>query len=218
MITVKTFEFNPFAENTYLLYDDTKEAVLIDCGCMTAVEERQLSEFIAQNELVLKRLLCTHLHFDHIVGNSYINACYGIKPEAHRKEIEKVPSIKEQLRHFKVRYPCKDTAIDKCLVGNESITFGASELATLLVPGHSPGSLCFYSRKDGFIVVGDTLFRGSIGRTDLWGGDYDMLVSAIRQKILTLPEETIVYPGHGPMTTVYNEKIVNPFLYNMNFI
>jgi glyoxylase-like metal-dependent hydrolase (beta-lactamase superfamily II) len=98
------------------------------------------------------------------------------------------------------------------LVGNEKIYFGNSELVTMLVPGHSPGSLAYYSRKDGFIIVGDALFRGSIGRTDLWGGNHDMLVAAIKDKLLTLPDETIIYPGHGPSTTIIEEKLHNPFL------
>lgn len=212
MITVKTFVFNIIAENTYLLYDETKEAVLIDCGCMYAAEEHQLSDFIAQNGIKLKRLLCTHLHFDHILGNNFIAQTYGINPEAHRKEVEHVPSIKQQIKSMGVRLPVQWIDVKDFLVGNETIRFGESELTTMLVPGHSPGSLAYYSRKDGFIVAGDVLFKGSIGRSDLWGGNHDMLVAAIKDKILSLPDETIVYPGHGPSTTVIEEKINNPFL------
>ncbi|MDR2234232.1 MAG: MBL fold metallo-hydrolase [Tannerella sp.] len=212
MITVKTFVFNLLAENTYLLYDETKEAVLIDCGCMYASEERMLSDFIAQNGIKLKRLLCTHLHFDHILGNNFIFQTYGISPEAHRKDVKLLPSIKEQIKSMKVHLPIHFIDIHDFIVGNQTITFGKSELLAMLVPGHSPGSLAYYSHKDGIIVVGDTLFKGSIGRTDLWGGNYDMLVAAIRDKIFSLPEETIVYPGHGPFTTVASEKLHNPFL------
>ena len=212
MITVKTFVFNMIAVNTYLLYDETKEAVLIDCGCMHIAEEQKLFDFIAQNDIKLKRLLCTHLHFDHILGNNFAYQTYGIKPEAHRKEVELLPSIKQQIRSMGVRFPVHLIEVKDFLVGNETIRFGESELVTMLVPGHSPGSLAYYSRKDGFIVVGDVLFRGSIGRTDLWGGNHDMLVAAIKDKILTLPDETIVYPGHGPSTTVIEEKLNNSFL------
>jgi glyoxylase-like metal-dependent hydrolase (beta-lactamase superfamily II) len=212
MITVKTFVFNLFSENTYLLYDETKEAVLIDCGCMYASEEQALSSFIAQNGITIKRLLCTHLHFDHILGNNFVFQTYGISPEIHRKEVKMMPSVKEQIKSMKVQLPIQFVEIKDYLVGNDVISFGNSELTTILVPGHSPGSLVYYSRKDGFIVVGDTLFRGSIGRTDLWGGNHDMLVAAIKDKILHLPDETIVYPGHGPSTTVIQEKIHNPFL------
>jgi len=212
MITVKTFVFNIFSVNTYLLYDETKEAVIIDCGCMYANEEKNLSHFISQNGLTIKRLLCTHLHFDHILGNHFIFRTYGISPQAHRKEVKMIPSIKEQIKSMKVQHPVQSVVVSDYLVGNDIINFGNSELITMLVPGHSPGSLAFYSRKDGLVVTGDALFNGSIGRTDLWGGNRDMLVAAIKDKILTLPDETIVYPGHGTSTTVIEEKLHNPFL------
>ena len=212
MITVKTFVFNIFAENTYLLYDETKEAVLIDCGCMNASEEKTLSDFIAQNGITIKRLLCTHLHFDHILGNNFVFRTYGVNPEAHHNEVKIVPSIKEQTKSMKIHFPVESIDINNYIYENEVIRFGDSELESKLVPGHSPSSLVYYSRKDGFLVSGDTLFNGSIGRTDLWGGNHDMLVAAIKDKILTLPDETIVYPGHGPSTTVIEEKLHNPFL------
>jgi len=212
MITVKTFVFNIIAVNTYLLYDETKEAVLIDCGCMYATEERRLCDFIAQNELKLKRVLCTHLHFDHIIGNHFVYKTFKIKPEAHRKEVELIPSIKQQIKFMGVRLPVQLLKVEDFLVGNETIKFGESELVTILVPGHSPGSLAYYSRKDGFVITGDALFKGSIGRTDLWEGNHEMLVAALNDKILSLPDETIVYPGHGPSTSVIQEKFNNPYL------
>ncbi|MDR0796013.1 MAG: MBL fold metallo-hydrolase [Tannerella sp.] len=212
MITVKTFVFNLFAENTYLLYDETKEAVLIDCGCMYATEEKILADFIAHNKITIKRLLCTHLHFDHILGNHFIYQNYGINPEAHCKDVKLLPSVKDQFKSMNILLPIQFVDINDYLVGNDVIQFGDSELVTMLVPGHSPGSLTFYSRKDGLIVVGDALFKGSIGRTDLWGGNHDILVAAIKDKILHLPDETIVYPGHGPSTTVIEEKLHNPFI------
>ena len=212
MITVKTFVFNIFAENTYLLYDETKEAVLIDCGCMYATEEKILSDYITQHGITIKRLLCTHLHFDHILGNNFVFRTYGVNPEAHRHEVKIVPSIKEQTKSMKMNLPVESVDINRYLVENEDIKFGNSELTTMLVPGHSPGSLTFYCSKDGFIISGDALFKGSIGRTDLWGGNLDLLVAAIKDKILSLPDETIVYPGHGPSTTVIEEKLHNPFL------
>lgn len=214
MITVKTFIFNPFEENTYLLYDETNEAVLIDCGCMSASEEKMLSDFVKYNDLKIKHLLCTHLHFDHVIGNGFIKETYGVFPSAHQKEAESMPSVKEQIKLFKIRFSIREVAVKKFIVGNETIRFGKSELTTLLVPGHSPGSLAFYSQKDGIIVVGDALFRESIGRTDLWGGNFDLLRTVIRDKIMSLPDETIIYPGHGPSTTVNHEKYNNPFLIN----
>ena len=212
MINVKTFEFNIIAENTYLLYDETKEAVLIDCGCMFPAEEKKLAGFIEKNDIQLKRNLCTHLHFDHILGNNFIYQTYGIKPEAHQKDVELLPSIKQQVQNTGFRISVQSIEVEDFLVENETIRFGKSELVTMLVPGHSPGSLAYYSREDGFIVVGDVLFKGSIGRSDLWGGNHDILVAAIKDNILPLPDETIVYPGHGPSTTVIEEKINNPFI------
>ncbi len=212
MITVKPFEFNYFSVNTYLLYDDTKEAVLIDCGCLRREEEKELSEFISGRELTLTHLLCTHLHVDHVFGNAFIYRTYGLRPEAHRAEVEQLPSPKEQARKFGLADKVEDIAIEKFLVGNDRIRFGTSELQVLLVPGHSPGSLCFYSEPDGFVISGDALFNRSIGRTDLWGGNMDVLIAAIKDKLLSLPDETIVYPGHGPETRVVDEILNNPFL------
>jgi glyoxylase-like metal-dependent hydrolase (beta-lactamase superfamily II) len=212
MITVKTFVFNIIAVNTYLLYDETKEAVLIDCGCMFTSEEKKLADFITQNDIKIKRLLCTHLHFDHIIGNNFIFQTYGIKPEAHQNDVEMLPTIQHQIQSMGIRHPVQLINIQGYLAENETIRFGESELVTMLVPGHSPGSLVYYSRKDGFIVVGDVLFKGSVGRSDLWGGNHDTLVAAIKDNIVSLPDKTIVYPGHGPSTTVKQEKNNNPFL------
>jgi glyoxylase-like metal-dependent hydrolase (beta-lactamase superfamily II) len=212
MITVKTFVFNVISVNTYLLYDETKEAVIIDCGCMFAPEEKKLADFIAQNGIQIKRSLCTHHHFDHILGNNFVYQTYGIKPEAHRYEIELLPSIMQQIKSMGARMPVELLEVEDFLNENEIIRFGESELETLLVPGHSPGSLAYYCRKDSFIVVGDVLFKGSIGRSDLWGGNHEALITAIKDKILSLPDKTIVYPGHGPATTVFKEKLNNPFL------
>ncbi len=212
MITVKSFEFNFFSENTYLLYDDTKEAVLIDCGCSRREEEKELSEFIEKNELQLKRLLCTHMHIDYVLGNGYIYHTYGLKPEMHRIEMEQLPSPRKQAEMFGIQDRVEDIPAADFPVGNQTIAFGSSALTTLLVPGHSPGSLCFYSETDAFVIVGDALFAGSIGRTDLWGGNQEMLIAAIKDKLLSLPDETIIYPGHGPATNVIDELLNNPFL------
>jgi glyoxylase-like metal-dependent hydrolase (beta-lactamase superfamily II) len=213
MISVKTFQFNLLAENTYLLYDETKESVIIDCGCLSEREEKVLSNFISQNDLILKRLLCTHLHFDHVLGNAFIHQAYGIKPEAHRNEVTLLPSVKEQIQFMmNMPVPVHFIDVEDFIEDNEIIRFGQSELTALLVPGHSPGSLAFYSPKDDFIVAGDVLFQGSIGRTDLWGGNYNALITAIKEKILPLPDETVVYPGHGPSTSVIEEKTNNPFI------
>lgn len=213
MITIKTFEVNYFSQNTYLLYDETREAVLIDCGCARREEEKELSDYITENKLILTRFLCTHLHLDHIFGCEFIFKTYGLSPEAHIKDVEIVPSPEKQAELFGLRASSIHAIpVKKYLVGGEVVKFGKSELLVILVPGHSPGSLAFYNKKGGFIMVGDALFSGSIGRTDLWGGNQEVLVAAIKDKLLSLPDETIVYPGHGPETRVINEKMNNPYL------
>lgn len=212
MITIKSFEFNYFQENTFLLYDDTREAVLIDCGCCRKDEEKELSDFISENGLILKHLLCTHLHLDHIFGNGYIHKTYGLAPEANKQDAELLPSPAEQARLFGLRQPVENVPLGKYLVGGETIRFGRSELQVLSVPGHSPGSVAFYNKKNGFAIVGDALFAGSIGRTDLWGGNQEILLAAIRDKLLSLPDETVIYPGHGAETRVIDEQLNNPYL------
>ena len=212
MITIKSFEFNYFQENTFLLYDDTREAVLIDCGCCRKEEEKELTDFILENKLTLKHLLCTHLHVDHVFGNGFIYKTYGLKPEANKQDVEKLPSPDEQAKLFGLRQHVENVPVEKYIVGGEIIKFGTSELQVLTVPGHSPGSVAFYNKKNGFANVGDALFAGSIGRTDLWGGNQEVLVAAIRDKLLSLPDETVIYPGHGPETRVIDEKFNNPYL------
>lgn len=212
MITIKAFEFNYFQENTFLLYDETGEAVLIDCGCCRKEEEKELSDFITANKLTLKYLLCTHLHLDHIFGNPYIYKNYDLKPWAHKLDTEKLPSPGEQAKLFGLPGRMENIPVGKFIVGNEIIKFGESELQVITVPGHSPGSVAFYCKKDGFVIVGDALFSGSIGRTDLWGGNQEVLIAAINDKLMTLPDETVVYPGHGPETRIIDEKLNNPYL------
>lgn len=212
MITIKSFEFNYFQENTFLLYDETREAMLIDCGCCRKEEEKELTDFILENKLTLKHLLCTHLHVDHVFGNGFIHKTYGLSPEANKLDVEKLPSPDEQAKLFGLRQHVENVPIEKYIVGGEIIKFGTSELQVLTVPGHSPGSVAFYNQKNGFAIVGDALFAGSIGRTDLWGGNQEVLVAAILDKLLSLPDETIIYPGHGPETRVIDEKFNNPYL------
>ena len=212
MITIKPFIFNFFRENTYLLYDQTKEAVLIDCGCMTSHEESVLSEFIDKHQLVLKRLFCTHYHFDHVIGNAYIFHKYGIRPEIHRGEKAAAPTLRKQALRYGRIVNLEEIEPAVYIEDNEELYFGNSVLKAILVPGHSPASLAYYSEDGQFVISGDTLFPGSIGRTDLFGGDYQTLISNIKNKLLTLPDNTLVYSGHGPATTIGTEKAHNPYL------
>ena len=213
MITTKQFTFNYFGENTYLLYDEAKEAVLVDCGCINPREENILSDFITKNSLTLKRLLSTHYHFDHVIGNAYIFHKYGIRPEMHKGEKNgSTPTLNMQASKFGISMDFEDIDPLRNIEDNDEIHFGNSTIKAILVPGHSPSSLAFYSEADNFVLSGDALFQGSIGRTDLWGGDYDTLISSITNRLLTLPNETNVYPGHGPSTTIAYEKAHNPYL------
>ena len=212
MTTVQSFEVNYFSENTYIVYDETKEGVIIDCGCMNKEEQQLISRFVSEQQLTLKRYLCTHLHLDHIFGNQFVWKQYGLKPEASKADVEGLPSPIDQAKAFRLPLAIQEVAVEHFLAGGQIVQFGKTQLEVISVPGHSPGGLAFYNRKNGFVIVGDSLFAGSIGRTDLWGGSQELLQAALRDRILSLPDETIVYPGHGPETRVLDEKFSNPYL------
>ena len=212
MTTVQSFEVNYFSENTYIVYDETKEGVIIDCGCMNKEEQQLISRFVSEQQLTLKRYLCTHLHLDHIFGNQFVWKQYGLKPEASKADVEGLPSPIDQAKAFRLPLAIQEVAVEHFLAGGQIVQFGKTQLEVISVPGHSPGGLAFYNRKNGFVIVGDSLFAGSIGRTDLWGGSQELLQAALRDRILSLPDETIVYPSHGPETRVIDEKFSNPYL------
>ncbi|HEY5590378.1 MAG TPA: MBL fold metallo-hydrolase [Paludibacter sp.] len=211
-MTIKTFIFNPFQENTYLVYDETNEAVIIDAGCLQNAEKQSIKKFLDDNKLILKRVINTHLHLDHQFGNKFIYNSYGIKPEASIEDEFLLDNVIAQARSFGL--PIEEDAQDLggYITENQGIKFGNSTLVSIHVPGHSPGSMAFYSEKDGVIFSGDVLFQGSIGRTDLPQGDYATLILSITKKLLPLPDSTIVYCGHGPSTTIGFEKKNNPYL------
>lgn len=209
---IKRFEFNYFPVNTYLLYDETGEAVLIDCGCIFPDEEQQLKSFIKENNLTLTHLLCTHMHLDHILGNSFINKTYGLIPEIHPDDVNGLPPLEAQAKLFKLKLNTPSAPANKYLTEGGVIRFGNSTLSVIHIPGHSPGSVVFYNARNGMAISGDVIFYGSIGRTDLWGGNQEELIDGIKTKLLTLPDETIIYPGHGSETTVGYERDNNPYL------
>jgi len=208
---IKLFEFNPVSVNTYLLYDETNEAVIIDCGAYTKAEQEQVEEHIDFHGLKPKHLLNTHLHFDHLLGNQFIYETYGLKPEYHKSE-ETMPGLRKQTVIFGFPINYDPVAADHFLNDGDEIHFGNTTLKALLTPGHSPGSISFYCKQNNCVFTGDVLFRHDIGRTDLWGGNEGILINAIRTKILTLPDNTEVYPGHGPASTVEEEKRHNPYI------
>lgn len=211
-MTIKTFTFNPFQENTYLLFDETKEAILIDAGCITAAEKLVLKQFIDENGLVLKRLINTHLHLDHQFGNKFIFNTYGLKPEAGADDEYLLENVVAQAYTFGLAVDEEAQTLGEYIIENQEVKFGNSSLKAIHVPGHSPGSMAFYSENEGVLFAGDVLFHGSIGRTDLPKGDYATLIQSITKKLLPLPDSTVVYCGHGPSTTIGNEKKNNPYL------
>jgi len=211
-MTVKTFIFNPVQENTYVVFDQSCEAVIIDAGCIVENEYRQIDTFIEFNNLKIRHLLNTHLHFDHLLGNSYIAEKYGVEVEAHRSDEFLIDTLGQTLETFGVQLNVQGQAIGKYLTENETVKFGQSEFKIFHTPGHSPGSLCFYSPKEGILFSGDVLFRGTIGRTDWAYGDFNTLINSINDKLMILPDSTIVYPGHGALTTIGEERQNNPYL------
>ena len=211
-MTIKTFVFSPFQENTYLVYDETKEAVIIDPGCYNDTEKQELKQFIERNNLVVKRLLNTHLHIDHQFGNHFVAETYTLLPELCKEDEFLLERIDSQYQMFGLKMEGKAQELGEYIVENQLIKFGNSEFIALHVPGHSPGSMAFYSAENTLVFAGDVLFSGSIGRTDLPKGDYTQLIQSIQTKLLPLPDSTVVYSGHGPITTIGYEKLNNPYL------
>jgi glyoxylase-like metal-dependent hydrolase (beta-lactamase superfamily II) len=210
---VKVFEFNPIAVNTYVLHDKTGECVIIDAACFYHDEERALFDYINDKKLIIKHVLSTHLHFDHVFGVNFIQSQFNVPMEANKADEFLLETMNEQLSLFGFTANDKHVpTIGKYIDENDIIEFGNQKLSILHIPGHSPGSIAFYSEADKFVVSGDVLFNGSIGRTDLPQGNHNQLIDGIKAKLLTLPDDTIVYPGHGPATTIKREKKSNPFL------
>jgi len=209
MLTVKVFVFNPVMENTYLLFDETQEAVIIDCGASNENEQKRLSDYIKENKLNLKRLLNTHLHFDHVLGNGFIHEQYGLIPEYHSAEESDSAISKLNVLFSPVKY--KPIYAERYIKHEDEIEFGNTRLKALLTPGHTLGGLSFYSEKDGCVFTGDTLFHHDIGRTDLPGGNHKKLIQSIQEHLFILPDSTVVYPGHEEPTTIEDEKQNNPY-------
>lgn len=210
-MNISKFVFSPFQENTYVLYDETKECVIIDPGCYDENERRRLVEFIETRKLTPVRLLNTHCHIDHIFGNKFVSEKYDLKLESHKDEQQVIEYSKIAAQMYGLQLE-QSPEISVFWNDGDTITFGNSELDVLFTPGHSPASISFYAKKDNFVIGGDVLFRQSIGRTDLPGGNFETLANSIRNKFYTLPNETKVYSGHGEVTTVGFEKQHNPFV------
>jgi len=210
MIQPEKIVFNTFQVNTYVLHDETGECVIIDPACYSEEEYELLDDFIQQRKLTPVLHLNTHCHIDHILGMHFIRNKYKVPSYAHEAEIPLLNNgpLMGDLYGFSFE---PAPPLDKLISHNEVISFGHSEIRAIHVPGHSQGSLAYYSEKDAFLISGDALFEGSIGRTDLPGGDYDTLIQSIQTNLFSLPEETRVWPGHGPSTSIKEEKAYNPF-------
>jgi len=211
MLHQKSFVFNVFSENTYILYLESGEAAIIDPGNSDASENRKLADFIKSNELKPVLLLNTHAHIDHVLGNDFVHQNYGLLPQLHHADLQ----LLDALVYSAGFYGVNATASPKpgvILEDGNIVKLGEEELNVIFAPGHSPGSVCFYSEKHKILWGGDVLFRESIGRTDLPGGNFDTLSHYIHTKLFTLPDDVTVYSGHGVPTTIGHEKKYNPFV------
>jgi hydroxyacylglutathione hydrolase len=211
MLTVKAFSFNPVQENTYILYNEKKQCCIIDPGCYFPEEEDKLRSFIDKNALTPVLLLNTHCHLDHVFGNKFIHDTWGLILHIHEREkqvLDLAPAAGELWQLPFQNYQGKLIFIAQ----DSTINIGNDELEIRFTPGHSPGHVCFYDEAGGFAISGDVLFNGSIGRTDLPGGDFDTLINSIQTQLFTMPDDTKIYSGHGPMTTIGFEKMNNPFV------
>ena len=208
---ISIFTFNPFSENTYIIHDDTNECIIIDPGCYNEAENQQLLDYIKSAGLKPQKLILTHAHLDHIFGCNAMYKALGLAPYYHEKEKIVYDSAQSVAQHYGVfmqelPVPAGYISID------DTINFGNTELSIIFTPGHSPGSVCFLHKETKTIIAGDVLFRESIGRTDLPGGDHATLINSIKKELLVLDDDWKVYPGHGPSTTIGYERTHNPFL------
>jgi hydroxyacylglutathione hydrolase len=212
MTLVAKFTFNPFEENTYVVYDDSGECVIFDPGCFTAAEKKLLADFISANELTPVRLINTHCHLDHVFGNKFVAEQYGLGLEIHEGELPVLKAVPQVCAMYGLPLPEASPMPTGFLEGGTTLSFGNTEMAILFTPGHSPASLSFFCKEGNFVIAGDVLFRESIGRTDLPGGNFQTLIQSIKTQFYPLGDEVLVYSGHGEETTVGYEREHNLFL------
>ena len=211
MTQVHQLTFGPFAENTYIISDDDGNAIIIDPGMYHAEENSRFFEYINSQGLKPTQLILTHAHLDHVFGVNWVNATYGLTPVVHAED----KFVYESAVAVAMQYGLQMNPLVPAEIGlneGDDFEFGGETFRIFHAPGHSPGSVCFYNERQKYVIGGDVLFQGSIGRTDLPGGDYNTLINSIRTKLLVLPDDVIVYSGHGPLTNIGQEKISNPFL------
>jgi glyoxylase-like metal-dependent hydrolase (beta-lactamase superfamily II) len=211
MLNVQPFTFNPVQENTYVVYNDAKQCCIIDPGCYFASEEKLLTDFIESNDLKPIYLLNTHCHLDHVFGNRFVGKKWGLELHLHQLEKQVLDLAPVSGQMWQLPFDNYDGEL-RFFEEGDTINIGNEQLEILFTPGHSPGHVCFYSHAHKFLIGGDVLFQGSVGRTDLPGGDFATLEESIKTKLYTLPEDVIVYPGHGESTTIGEEMKTNPFV------
>ena len=211
MIKIKEFVFNPFMENTYVVYDEeTGACIIVDPGCYETEEKDSLITFIKAQELDVVKLVNTHCHIDHVLGNQFVKDAFHVPLAIHALDEPVLKAVEAYAPNYGFnRY--QEAEVDEYLEAGDFLTFGQSKFEVSFVPGHAPGHIALFNREENCCLGGDVLFRGSIGRTDLPGGDFDTLISSIHEKIFSLGDKMVVYPGHGPATTVGEEKRTNPF-------
>jgi hydroxyacylglutathione hydrolase len=211
MITLKQFVFNELGVNAFVLYDETLKCIIVDPGCSEPNQQQKLSGFVKDKNLQPETIVLTHGHFDHLSGLAWAKRTFSCPVVMHPDDLYLLNNAEQHagLFGFGIDPPPQP---DRLIGEGEVLAFGHSGLDILHVPGHSPGSICLYSEKDGLLICGDVLFSGSIGRTDLFGGNHPLLIRGIREKLMVLPRETTVWPGHGPSTTIGSEYDTNPFL------
>ncbi len=211
MINLKQFTFNPYQENTYVLFDETAECVIIDPGMYEGKEQNELVNFISERGLKPVLLLNTHCHIDHVLGNKFVFDQWGLKPQFHKGELPLLHRVVSYAPQMGFQYEVSPEP-EVFLSETGTVSFGSSELELIFAPGHSPAHLCFYAKSENFLIGGDVLFFRSIGRTDLPGGNHQQLIESIKTNVFALPDDCEVFPGHGPSTTIGYEKVNNPFL------
>ena len=204
---------NPFGENMYILWDEaSREAVVVDPGMMRDGEREMVTKFIDEHNLSVKHILLTHLHVDHITSARWLADKTGADVCGSVLDAQLGQELPDQVAHFRINIEVEPLTVDRNLVDGDTIPLGDETIQVLHVPGHSPGGLAFYLPQSALLISGDTIFNGSVGRTNLWGGDMAQLLNSIREKIYTLPEDTVIASGHGPTTTIADEKRFNPFI------
>ena len=216
MLTIKTFVFSPIQENTYVIYNESRDCFIIDPGCYDDDEKEALRSFIENKSLNVKLLLNTHCHLDHVCGNAFVASQYGLELYMHREENQVLDFAPAAGLMYNLPFE-NYTGERKYLEDGDTITLGTSSFEVIFTPGHSPGSISFYCAKEQLLISGDVLFNRSIGRSDLPGGNQTVLLNSIRTRLFVLPEDTQVFSGHGPVTTIGEEKRENPFLNGQDF-